>query len=85
MKKLTALAALTMAGLALTGAPAEAAPLAQAGGLAQADGLDTGYHGALPSTAELCHRDLAQYPLVGPLADSATGACEALGSTVDGH
>jgi hypothetical protein len=83
MKKLSALAALAMAGLALSAAPAEAAPLAHAGGLAQADGLDTGYHGALPSTAELCHRDLAKYPLVGPLADSSTGACEALGATLD--
>ncbi|RKE20526.1 hypothetical protein [Streptomyces sp. TLI_171] len=85
MKKLTALAALSMAGLALTAAPAEAAPIAQTGGLAQAQGLDTGYHGALPATAELCHRDLARYPVVGPLTDSTTGVCEALGATVDGH
>lgn len=84
-KKLTALAALSLAGLALSATPADAAtaaPLAQAGGLGQAQGLDTGYHGDMPSTAELCHRDLAQYPVVGPLTDSATGACEALGATL---
>ncbi|MFD7731561.1 hypothetical protein ACFV6F_14385 [Kitasatospora phosalacinea] len=85
MKKLTALAVLSAAGIALAQAPAQAAPLAQAGGLGQAQGLDTGYHGTLPSTAELCHRDLAQYPVVGPLTDSTTGACEALGATVDGQ
>ncbi|MFE1316418.1 hypothetical protein [Kitasatospora phosalacinea] len=85
MKKLTALAALSLAGIALAQAPAQAAPIAQAGGLGQAQGLDTGYHGTLPSTAELCHRDLAQYPVVGPLTDSTTGACEALGATVDGR
>ncbi len=85
MKKLTALAVLSVAGLALAQAPAQAAPIASAGGLGQAQGLDTGYHGPLPSTAELCHRDLAQYPVVGPLTDSATGACEALGTTVDGQ
>ncbi|BAJ30060.1 MULTISPECIES: hypothetical protein [Kitasatospora] len=85
MKKLTALAVLSMAGLALAQAPAQAAPIAQAGSLGQAQGLDTGYHGTLPTTAELCHRDLAQYPVVGPLADSTTGACEALGATVDGQ
>ncbi|MFJ5229996.1 hypothetical protein ACIQBJ_08835 [Kitasatospora sp. NPDC088391] len=82
MKKLTALAALSVAGLALAAAPASATPLAQAGGLGQAQGLDTGYQGPLPSTAELCHRDLAQYPVAGPLVDSTTGACEALGSTL---
>ncbi|GLW54542.1 hypothetical protein [Kitasatospora phosalacinea] len=86
MKKLTALAVLSAAGIALAQAPAQAAaPIAQAGGLGQAQGLDTGYHGTLPSTAELCHRDLAQYPVVGPLTDSTTGACEALGATVDGR
>ncbi|WP_279635890.1 hypothetical protein [Kitasatospora cheerisanensis] len=39
----------------------------------------------MPSTTELCHRDLAQYPIVGPLADEATGTCEALGTTLDGN
>ncbi|MFD8599987.1 hypothetical protein ACFV1L_33770 [Kitasatospora sp. NPDC059646] len=84
MKKLTALGALSLTGLALAAAPASATPIVQTGSLSQAHGVETGYHGEMPSSAELCHRDLAQYPVVGPLADEATGTCEALGATLDG-
>ncbi|GAA2740084.1 hypothetical protein [Kitasatospora cinereorecta] len=103
MKKTTALAALSMAGLALSASPAAAAPSAPtalpartglpglAQGLAGAHGVDTptgqaegtGFFGSTVTTTDLCHRDLEQYPIVGPLADRSTGACEALGTTVD--
>ncbi|MFJ1796184.1 hypothetical protein [Kitasatospora griseola] len=85
MKKLTALAALSLSGLALGTAPAHAqTPFLQMGGVTQAHGVDTpAYHGDLPSSTELCHRDLANYPVVGEIADRATGVCEALGTTLD--
>ncbi|MFJ5926934.1 hypothetical protein ACIQF6_30520 [Kitasatospora sp. NPDC092948] len=85
MKKLTALAALSLSGLALGATPAAAGPILQTGQLTQAHGLDTGYHGEMPSSSELCHRDLANYPVVGEVVDRATGACEALGATLDGN
>jgi len=85
MKKLTALAALSLSGLALGATPAAAdAPILHTGQLTQAHGLDTGYQGEMPSSTELCHRDLANYPVVGEVVDRATGACEALGTTLDG-
>ncbi|MFI9783646.1 hypothetical protein ACIHEI_09095 [Kitasatospora sp. NPDC051984] len=87
MKKLTALAALSLSGLALGTAPAHATtptPLIQTGSLSQAHGVDTGYHGEMPSSTELCHRDLANYPLVGEVVERATGVCEAVGTTLDG-
>ncbi|GAA4860053.1 hypothetical protein [Kitasatospora terrestris] len=98
MKRTTALAALTMAGLAMSAAPAAAlpggAPTGLSGlghGLSSAHGVDTpagtmdgaGFFGSTVSTTDLCHKDLEQYPVVGPLADRTTGACDAIGETVD--
>jgi len=107
MKQITALAALSMAGLAMAAAPAQAADglsgltgmpsltggqsLTGAHGVEGMQGVDgatgqadgTGFFGSQVTTADLCHKDLEQYPLVGPLADHTTGVCEALGTTVD--
>lgn len=78
MKKITALAALSVTGL--TGLAVSATP-------AQAASTSFGQGGAMQpwnvTTAELCHRDLAGYPLVGPAVDHTTGACEAIGDAVD--
>ncbi|MGW4384098.1 hypothetical protein [Kitasatospora sp. NPDC004531] len=84
MKKLTALAALSLAGLALGTAPASATtPIVQVSGLDEVHGLDTGYLDGMPPTSELCHRDLANYPIVGETLDRETRVCETLGATFD--
>ncbi|WP_354641767.1 hypothetical protein [Kitasatospora camelliae] len=77
MKTISALAALSLAGLAMSSAPAQAADH----GFGTAEGAAAG-----PWTVtaeELCHRDLESYPLVGSEVDRATGACAALGAVLD--
>jgi hypothetical protein len=67
MKKLTALAALSMAGLALTATPAQAA----GGGAA----------GSTYTAADLCAMDMAGTPVIGEAAGPVT--CHAVGTVVD--
>ncbi|OKI99211.1 hypothetical protein [Kitasatospora sp. CB01950] len=86
MKKLTALAALTLSGLALGATPAAAAtPILQVSGLDEIHGMENGYLDGMPPASELCHRDLANYPIVGETVDRTTGVCEALGASLDRH
>ncbi|GGQ89944.1 hypothetical protein [Kitasatospora griseola] len=84
MNKLTALVALSLSGLALGATPAHAdAPIIQVSGLDEVHGMDNGYLDGMPPATELCHRDLANYPIVGETVDRTTGVCEALGKTLD--
>jgi hypothetical protein len=77
MKKLSALVVLSMAGLAVSASPAQAENLSFGHGAADATKSWN------VTTTDLCHRDMAGYPVVGPVVDHTTGMCDVLGDTID--
>ncbi|MEU9127420.1 hypothetical protein AB0D08_04735 [Kitasatospora sp. NPDC048540] len=69
MTKIPALAALSLAAVAVAAAPAHAE---QARDYSQGASAD-----------EVCHQELAQYPVVGPAAERTTGVCGTVGRVLD--
>ncbi|MEV4615175.1 hypothetical protein AB0K43_21675 [Kitasatospora sp. NPDC049258] len=69
MREIPALAALSLAALAAAAAPA------------QAEQVRDYAQGA--TAAEVCHQELAQYPVVGSAAERTTGVCGTLGRVLD--
>ncbi|WP_371498504.1 hypothetical protein OG871_20935 [Kitasatospora sp. NBC_00374] len=69
MTKTPVLAVLSLAALAAAAAPA------------QADQVRDYAQGA--TAGEVCHQELAQYPVVGPAAEHTTGVCGTVGRVLD--